>query len=78
MIGILFSDTSYKRSVIFNILIFYHAVTDINALDPVSDWGEGSLAGHVVQQHHAIRSPEVGLRHTSEPEQMAEMKKIRK
>ena len=44
-------------------------MTDINALDPVSDRGEGSLAGDVVQQHHPIRSPEVGLRHTPEPAQ---------
>ena len=45
-------------------------MTDINALDPVSDGGEGSLTGHVVQQHNPIRSSEVGLGHTSEPAQI--------
>ena len=67
MIGILFSDTSYKGSI-----LLYHNCTlchktDINALDPVSDGGEGPLAGHVVQQHHPVRPPEVGLGHTPEP-----------
>ena len=46
---------------------FSKAITDINALDPVSDGGEGPLAGHVVQQHHPVRPPEVGLGHTPEP-----------
>ena len=40
--------------------------THVYALDPVSDRGEGPLTGHIIQQHHSVRSPEVGLSHGPE------------
>ena len=39
----------------------------INALDPVSDRCEGSLTRDIIQQHHTISSPEVGLGDGAEP-----------
>ena len=61
MMGILFSDTSWPSNKYIWSLDrkITSELAHVYALDPVSDWGEGPLAGHVVQQHHAVRPPAV-------------------
>ena len=61
MMGILFSDTSWPSyKYIWSLdRKITSELAHVYALDPVSDWGEGPLAGHVVKQHHAVRPPAV-------------------
>ena len=61
MMGILFSDTSWPSNKYIWSLDrkITSELAHVYALDPVSDWGEGPLAGHVVKQHHAVRPPAV-------------------
>ena len=39
----------------------------VNILDPLADRGEGSVGGDVIQEHHAVRPPEIGFGHTAKP-----------